>query len=123
MLMLCYGSDLSVTNRAVSNVLPGVEVSDKIAVFTAPVSEGESFYTGSFDIRIYFGFAGNSLSRTNGDNQVTSSTFNNRDGRKFYDDFYQFGYVYYIVLDTTSDNDELRIVRVCNSTADSGNIS
>ena len=120
------GSDVSVTNKAVPNVLPSVEANDEIVVFTVPVNEGESFYTGSYDRRIYFrqyGFAGNSLSRTNGDNQVTSSTFQNRDGRKFYGGFFQSGYTYYIVLDTTSgNNDELRIVRVCNSTVDSGNI-
>ena len=139
-LVVCYtngscsalnGSDLSITNRAVdSNVLHNVGNNDKIAVFTAPVSGGESFYTGSFNIRIYFrqyGFAGSSLLRTNGDNQVTSATFQNRnqnqnqDSREFYGGFYQLGYAYYIVTDSTSGNDELRIVRVCNSTADSGN--
>ena len=139
-LVVCYTngscsalnrSDLNVINRAISNVLPGVEANNKIAVFTAPVSGGESFYTGSFNIRIYFrqyGFAGSSLLRTNGDNQITSSTFQNRnqnqnqDSREFYGGFYQLGYAYYIVTDATSGNDELRIVRVCNSTADSGNI-
>ena len=133
-LVVCYnngycsalnGSDLSVTNRAVSNVLPNVEANDRIAVFTVLVSGGESFYTGSFHIRIYFrqyGFAGNTLSRTNGDNQITLSNFQNQGGREFYGGFYQSGYVYYIVTDSTSGNDELRIVRVCNSTADSGNI-
>ena len=133
-LVVCYinsscsalnGSDLSVTNRVVSNVLPDVEASDEIVVFTAPVNGGETFYTGSYDIRIYFrqyGFAGNSLSRTNENNQVTSSDFQKR-GREFYGGFYQFGYAYYIVIDAASGNDdELRIVRVCNSTADSGNI-
>ena len=133
-LVVCYtigscsainGSDVSVTNRVVSNVLPGVEASDEIVVFTAPINGGESFYTGSYNRRIYFrqyGFAGKSLSRTNGDNQVTSSAFQNRGGREFYGGFFQFGYAYYIVTDATSGNDELRIVRVCNSTADSGNI-
>ena len=133
-LVVCYtdgsclalnGSDLSVTNRVVSNVLPGVEANDKIVVFTAPINGGESFYTGSYDRHIYFrqyGFAGNSLSRTNGNNQVTHSTFQNRGGREFYGGFFQFEYSYYIVTDATSGNDELRIVRVCNSTADSGNI-
>ena len=133
-LVVCYinsscstlnGSDVSITNRAVSNVLPGVGANDKIVVFTAPVNGGESFYTGSYNRRIYFrqyGFAGNSLSRTNGDNQVTSSSFQNRGGREFYGGFFQFGYSYYIVLDATSgNNNEVRIVRVCNSTADSGN--
>ena len=77
-LVVCYtndscsalnGSDLSVTNRAISNVLPGVGTNDKIVVFTALVSGGESFYTGSFvdnANRIYFhqyGFAGSSISR------------------------------------------------------------
>ena len=133
-LVVCYtngscsalnGSDLSVTNRAISNVLPGVEANDRIAVFTALVSEEESFYTGSYNTRIYFrqyGFAGSTLSRTNGDNQITSSNFQNQGGREFYGGFYQLGYVYYIVTDPTSGNDELCIVRVCNSTADSGNI-
>ena len=133
-LVVCYtndscsainGSDVSITNRAVDNVLPGVEASDEIVVFTVPVNGGESFYTGSYDIRIYFrqyGFAGNSLSRTNENNQVTSSTFQSRGGREFYGGFFQSGYAYYIVIDATSGDDELRIVRVCNSTADSGNI-
>ena len=53
-LVVCYtndscsalnGSDLSVTNRAVSNALPGIEASDKISVFTAHFNGGESFYT------------------------------------------------------------------------------
>ena len=131
-LVVCYtnascsalnGSDLSVTNRAISNVLPGVEANDKIAVFTVPVSGGESFYTGSFvdnANRIYFrqyGFAGSSISRS-----LEEIAYGSGGNREFYDGFYQFGYVYYIVLDSTSGNDELRIVRVCNSTADSGNI-
>ena len=118
------GSDLSVTNRAVSNVFPGVGTNDKIVVFTAPVSGGESFYTGSFvdnANRIYFrqyGFAGSSISRS-----LEEIAYQSGGNRGFYDGFYQFGYVYYIVLDSTSgNNDELRIVRVCNSTADSGNI-
>ena len=38
------GSDLSVTNRAVCNALPGIEASDKISVFTAHFNGGESFY-------------------------------------------------------------------------------
>ena len=116
-------SDLSVTNRAVSYVLPGVQASDKIAVFTAPVSGGESFYTGSFSDnanRIYFrqyGFAGSSISRS-----LEEIAYQSGGNQEFYDGFYQFGYVYYIVLDSTSgSNHELHIVRVCNSTADSGN--
>ena len=130
-LVVCYtsgscsalnGSDLSVTNRAISNVLPGVEASDKIAVFTAPVNGGECFYTGSFVDNancIYFrqyGFAGSSISRS-----LEESAYQSGGNREFYDGFYQFEYGYYIVLDATSGNDELRIVRVCNSTADSGN--
>ena len=131
-LVVCYtngscsalnGSDLSVINRTVSNVLPDVEASDKIAVFTAPVSGGESFYTGRFSDnakRIYFrqyGFAGSSISRS-----LEEIAYQSGGNREFYDGFYQFGYVYYIVLDSTSGNHELHIVRVCNSTADSGNI-
>ena len=132
-LVVCYtngscsalnGSFLSVINRAFSNVLPVVEASDKIAVFTAPVIGGESFYTGSFvdnANRIYFrqyGFAGSSISRS-----LEEIAYQSGGNREFYDGFYQFAYVYYIVLDSTSgNNDELRIVRVCNSTADSGNI-
>ena len=132
-LVVCYtsgscsalnGSDLSVTNKAVSNVLPGVQANDKIAVFTAPVIGGESFYTGTFVDsvnRIYFrqyGFAGSLISRS-----LDEIAYQPSGNRKFYDGFYQFGYVYYIVTDTTSDNNnQLRIVRVCNSTADSGNI-
>ena len=130
-LVVCYtngscsalnGSDLSVINRAVSNILPGVEANDKIVVFTAPVSGGESVYTGSFvdnSNRIYFcqyEFAGSSISRS-----LQEIAYQSGGNREFYDGFYQFGYVYYIVLDTTSGNHELRIVRVCNSTADSGN--
>ena len=133
-LVVCYtndscsalnGSDLSVTNRAVDNVLPGVEASDEIVVFTAPVNGGESFYTGSFaDIqnRIYFrqyGFAGSSISRS-----LDEIAYQSGGNRKFYGGFFQFGYSYYVVLDSIGNtgNDELRIVRVCNSTADSGNI-
>ena len=130
-LVVCYtngscsalnGSDLSVINRAVSNVLPGVEASDKIAVFTARFNVGESFYTGTFvdsANRIYFrqyGFAGSSISRS-----LEESAYQSGGNREFYDGFYHFEYGYYIVLDATSGNDELRIVRVCNSTADSGN--
>ena len=131
-LVVCYtngscsalnGSDLTVINRAVSYVLPGVEANDRIAVFTAPVSGGESFYTGSFfddTNRIYFrqyGFAGSSISRS-----LEEIAYQSGGNREFYDGFYQFGYVYYIVLDTASgNNDELCIVRVCNSTADSDN--
>ena len=53
-LVVCYtndscsalnGSDLSITDRAVSNALPGIEASDKISVFTAHFNGGESFYT------------------------------------------------------------------------------
>ena len=131
-LVVCYtngscstlnGSDLSVINRAVSYVTPGVQASDKIAVFTVPVIGGESFYTGTFVDsvnRIYFrqyGFAGSSISRS-----LDEFAYQSGGNREFYDGFYQFGYVYYIVLDTSSGNDELHIVRVCNSTADSGNI-
>ena len=133
-LVVCYtnyscsalnGSDVGVTNRAVSNVLPGVGASDKIAVFTAPVIGGESFYTGSFvdnDNRIYFrqyGFAGSSISRS-----LDEIAYQSGGNRKFYNGFYQFGYSYYVVLDSIDNagNDEVRIVRVCNSTADSGNI-
>ena len=131
-MVVCYtsgscsalnGSDLSVTNRAVSNVFTGVGTNDKIVVFAAPVSGGESFYTGSFvdnANRIYFrqyGFAGSSISRS-----LEEIAYPSGGDREFYDGFYQFGYVYYIVLDTTSGNDELRIVRICNSTADSDNI-
>ena len=131
-LVVCYtngscsalnGSDLSVINRAVSNVLPGVQASDKIAVFTVPVIGGKSFYTGNFvdnANRIYFhqyGFAGSSISRS-----LEESAYQSGGNREFYDGFYQFGYGYYIVLDATSGNDELRIIRICNSTADSGNI-
>ena len=50
---------------------------------------------------------------------MTLSTFNSN---VYQGGFDQFGYVYYIVLDTSSGNDELCIVRVCNSTVDSGNI-
>ena len=131
-LVVCYtngscsalnGSDLSVINRAVSYVPPGFQASDKIAVFTVPVIGGESFYTGTFVDsvdRIYFrqyGFAGSSISRS-----LDEIAYQPSGNREFYDGFYQFGYVYYIVLDTTSGNHELRIVRVCNSTADSDNI-
>ena len=133
-LVVCYtngscsalnGSDVSVTNRAVSNVLPGIEASDKIAVFTASVSGGESFYTGSFidnANRIYFrqyGFAGSSISRS-----LDEIAYLSGGNREFYGGFFQFGYSYYVVLDSIGNtgNDELRIVRVCNSTADSGNI-
>ena len=119
------GSDLSVTNIVDSNVLPlpGVQASDKIAVFTVPVSGGESFYTGTFvdsANRIYFrqyGFAGSSISRS-----LEEVAYQSGGDRECYGGFYQFGYAYYIVLDTTSGSDELRIIRVCNSTADSGNI-
>ena len=133
-LVVCYtnyscsalnGSDVSVTNRAVSNVLPGVGANDKITVFTAPVIGGESFYTGSFVDnvnRIYFrqyGFAGSSISRS-----LDEIAYQSGGNRKFSSGFYQFGYSYYVVLDSIGNthNDELRIVRVCNSTADSGNI-
>ena len=133
-LVVCYtndscsalnGSDVSATNRAVDNVLPGIEASDKITVFTAPVSGGESFYTGSFidnANRIYFrqyGFAGSSISRS-----LDKIAYLSGGNREFYGGFFQFGYSYYVVLDSIGNtgNDELRIVRVCNSTADSGNI-
>ena len=117
-------SDVCLTNRAVSNELPFVGASDEIVVSTVPVNGWEHFYSRSFDKCIYFRlyrFAGNSLSRTNGDNQVTSSTFHNRGCREFYVGFYQSRYTYYIVLDASSDNDEVHIVRVCNSTADRSN--
>ena len=58
----------------------------------------------------------------NGDNQVTSLTFQNRVEQEFYSGFFQSGYTYYIVANTTSSNDELHIVRVCKGTAESGNI-
>ena len=78
-MVVCYtnascsalnGSDLSVTNRAISNVLPAVEASNKIAVFNAPVSGEESFCTESFvdnancNYFHQYGFADSSTSRS-----------------------------------------------------------
>ena len=40
-------SDVCLTNRAVSNVLPFVGTSDEIVVSTVPVNGGEHFYSGS----------------------------------------------------------------------------
>ena len=90
-----------------------------ISLFTAPVSNGQSYYIGSYGsidgqgfAQIRFnqrGFDGSSVVR---DSRTTTSTF---DGRHFNGGFVLSNFTYFIVLDDDSGTpfEQLRIVRVC----------
>ncbi len=90
-----------------------------ISLFTAPVSDGQSYYIGSYGginegspLRMRFnqrGFDGSSVNRISG---ASTSGF---DGRYYDGGFVLSNFAYFVVLDddTNSAVDQLRIVRVC----------
>ena len=96
----------------------GARTNDQLVVFTVPVSEGVSAYTGNYgDRRVryrQFGFVNSSIMRTT--NEVAASGFR---GRTLVGSFFTFGYAYYVALDQVNDfnNFEIHIIRVCNDTA------
>ena len=109
------GSTLTSTTVGYS----GARTNDQLVVFTVPITGGLSAYTGNYgDRRVryrQFGFANSSIMRTA--NEVAASGF---PGRKFVGGFFTFGYAYYVALDEISspaNNFEIRIIRVCNDTA------
>ena len=92
---------------------------DGISLFTSPVSNGQSYYIGSFGhindqgnsrMRFYQrGFNGSSVERD------SISSVENINGRHFYGGFVISNYAYFIVVDRRPPSpQELRIVRVCH---------
>ena len=88
-----------------------------ISLFTSPVSNGQSYYIGSYGqingqgssrMRFYQrGFNGSSVER---DSVGLVENFN---GRHFYGGFFLSNFVYFVVIDQVSPVQQLRIVRVC----------
>ena len=111
-------------NISVSNAVSGLSLT--VVVFTATVSGGHSFYTGSYgalgggasNLRMrynQYGFAGSTIEdRTSA---LDAGNGFNENQRTFYGGFYHSGYGYYIVTDLEGVSDGLRIIRVCNDTA------
>ncbi len=111
-------TDLSIVNSA-AMLYAFVGDFNGISLFTAPVSNGQSYYIGSYGsidgqgfAQIRFnqrGFDGSSVVR---DSRTTTSTF---DGRHFNGGFVLSNFTYFIVLDDDSGTpfEQLRIVRVC----------
>ena len=116
-------TDLSIVNAdtaddnavyALDAACPGF---DGISLFTSPVSNGQSYYIGSYGTknggggtRIRFnqrGFNGSSVTR---DSVGLGTKFV---GRHFYGGFVLSKFVYFIVIDQVSSGQQLRIVRVC----------
>ena len=128
-LVVCFGNgDCSVINGSNINADPSLTVNGIVgdsstALFTTPDTNGQRFYIGSYGeiggsggdkIRYSeYGFAGSqSVDRTEIITPLTA--FQQNDGRDFYYGFFQSGYAYYVVSDTTGSLRELRIIRVCN---------
>ena len=109
------GSNLAATpNRTVSNS----GAASSLVVFTAG---GNSFYTGNYlDDSIHYhqyGFAGSSLSRaTVAEQQRASPGFD----RNFVSGFFEGGYAYYVAIDPSNTNKQIRIIRVCNDSVANG---
>ena len=126
-LVVCleYG-DCSVINGSNINDDPSLTVNgivgDSIsALFTTPGTDGQRFYIGSYGaiggsggVRMHYseyGFAGSQSV----DRSVIIDPSTGFQGRDFYYGFFQSGYAYYVVSDTTGGSvRELRIIRVCN---------
>ena len=87
-----------------------------ISLFTSPVSNGQSYYIGSYGtidggggtrIRFYqLGFNGSSVTR----DSIGSGTFV---GRHFYGGFVLSNFAYFVVIDQDDAGQQLRIIRVC----------
>ena len=143
-LVVCLeNGDCSVINGSNINADPSLTVNDIVAdsafdsdpstvLFTTTDTDGQRFYIGSYGSiaessvnRIgysEYGFAGSQSM----DRSVIITPlleFRQDGGRDFYYGFFQSGYAYYVVSDTTGSSiRELRIIRVCNiSQSDSFN--
>ena len=129
-LVVCLANgDCSVINGSNINADPSLTANDiggdsSTVLFTTPDTDGQRFYIGSYGaiggsggVRIgysEYGFAGSQSADRSGtiDPLVL---FRQNGGRDFYYGFFQSGYAYYVVSDTTvSTLQELRIIRVCN---------
>ena len=108
------GSDISVGTRTVDNAVSG---SERIALFTAGIPGGQSFYAGSYGTVIgvgerirfgQYGFAGSNIDRS------SVGHISNFGGRNYYDGFSLHDYAYFVVIEEASLR-QLRIVRVCSS--------
>ena len=113
-------------NVSASDAVSGLSLT--VAVFTATVSGGHSFYTGSYGalgggasnrrMRYnQYGFAGTCSTIEDRTSALDADSGFNEDQRIFYGGFYHSGYGYYIVTDTGGTINDLRIIRVCNDTA------
>ena len=112
------GSDISTGTRTVDDVVG--DESNRIALFTASIPGGQSFYAGSYGringggqnaIRFgQYGFAESNSDRSS--LGVVSSQF---DGRNYYGGFSLPDYAYFVVIDGDPPSPQLRIVRVCSS--------
>ena len=129
-LVVCLANgDCSVINGSNINADPSLTANDiggdsSTVLFTTPDTDGQRFYIGSYGaiggsggVKIgysEYGFAGSQSADRSGtiDPLVL---FRQNGGRDFYYGFFQSGYAYYVVSDTTvSTLQELRIIRVCN---------
>ena len=130
-LVVCLDSgDCSVINGSNINADPSLTVNGVVgdsstALFTAPDTDGQRFYIGSYGAiggsggdRIgysEYGFAGSqSVDRSVIITPLVE--FRQGGGRDFYYGFFQSGYAYYVVSDAVvgSSLRELHIIRVCN---------
>ena len=112
------GSDISTGTRTIDDAVG--EESNRIALFTAGIPGGQSFYAGSYGtindvstdgIRFgQYGFAGsNSIDRS------SVGVVSGFGGRNYYGGFSLPDYAYFVVVDEDGATPQLRIVRVCSS--------